>query len=65
MIIIVLNSSGIKVDRNIYIQEGPLKGKESNLKKVDRHKRRAYIELYFMGMTRQVIVGLEVKTAIP
>ena len=58
-------SNGIKVDRNIYIQKGPLKGKESILKKVDRHKRRAYIELHFMGMARQITVGLNVKTYIP
>ena len=58
-------SNGIKVDRNIYIQEGPLKGKESILKKVDRHKRQAYIELHFMGITRQITVGLNVKIYIP
>lgn len=54
------SSSGIKVGNKVYIKEGPLKGQESIVKKIDRHKRQATIELEFMGDVRQVIVGLEV-----
>ena len=53
-------SSGIIVGNTVYINEGPLKGRESLVKKIDRHKRNAIIEMYFMSSIRQLSVPLEI-----
>ena len=44
----------------VYIIEGPLKGFESIIRKIDRHKRIASIEIEFMRGIRLVHVGLEI-----
>ena len=56
----VESSSGIIIGDSVYIKEGPLKGYESIIRKIDRHKRKAIIELEFMGAVRQVAVALEI-----
>ncbi len=53
------SSSGIKEGDRIHILGGPLKGQESIIKKVNRHKRKAWIEIEFMGSIRLVCVALE------
>lgn len=53
-------SSGIQVGDEIRIDSGSLKGLESKIRKIDRHKRKACIELEFLGETRLVEVGLEI-----
>ncbi len=53
-------SRGIIEGARIYIKEGPLKGFESIIKKVNRHKRQAVICLSFMGEERLVRVALEI-----
>lgn len=58
-------SKGIIVGDRVYVQEGPLKGWESKLKKVNRHKREAWIEIEFMGDIRIVRVALEIIKKIP
>jgi len=58
------SSTGIKEGSRIYITDGPLKGRESIIKKVDRHKRKAWIEMEFMGEIRLVTVGLELVSKI-
>lgn len=42
------------------ITEGPLKGREHLIKKIDRHKRTAEISLPFDRKTVEVTVGLEI-----
>ncbi|AEY67379.1 antiterminator LoaP [Clostridium sp. BNL1100] len=54
------SSIAIKEGSKIYIEEGPLKGKECIIKKVNRHKHLATIELNFMGEIRLVSVSLDV-----
>lgn len=54
------SSTGIIAGDRVYIHEGGLKGMESIIKKIDRHKRQAIIELEFMGAIRDVKVGLEI-----
>lgn len=54
------SSYGIIEGDNICIYKGPLKGIEGIIKKIDRHKRRAFIEFEFMGAMRQVSVGLQI-----
>ncbi len=53
----------IKGDR-IYITDGPLKGKESIVCKINRHTRRAIIKLGFLGEERLVNVSLEIVKKI-
>ena len=57
-------SSGIIAGNRVYVKEGPLKGFESIIRKIDRHKRRAFIELDFMGDVRKVAVALEIVEKI-
>lgn len=44
----------------IHITEGPLKGHEAYIKKIDRHKRDAIVQVPFLGELRQIKVGLEI-----
>ena len=54
------SSSGIIEGDKIHVTDGPLKGYESIIKRVNRHKRQAVIEIEFIGDRRQVSVPLEV-----
>lgn len=49
----------IKNDR-VFVTSGPLIGKESIIRRIDRHKRRAELEIDFMGDIRCVSVALEI-----
>lgn len=53
-------SRGIIKDGILIITEGPLKGREHLIKKIDRHKRTAEISLPFDRKTVEVTVGLEI-----
>ena len=53
-------SLGIQVGDQIIVNSGPLKGMESTIRKIDRHKRVAIIELKMLGDIREIIVGLEI-----
>lgn len=53
-------SSGIIEGDRIHVTDGPLKGWESIVRKVDRHKRQTWIEIEFMGEKRLVSVALEI-----
>lgn len=53
-------SYGIIEGDKIRISSGPLMGKESIVKKVNRHKREALIEIEIMGDVRLVSVTLEI-----
>lgn len=44
----------------LIITDGPLKGHEGQVVKIDRHKRIAILSLEFLGEQRNVTVGLEV-----
>lgn len=44
----------------IVVTSGPLQGREGLIKKIDRHKRIAYIELEFLGKISKAKVGLEI-----
>lgn len=61
---IVRESFGFIEGDMIFINSGPLKGKESRIKRIDRHKRRAEIELEFMGDVRRVSVSLDIVRKI-
>jgi transcriptional antiterminator NusG len=53
-------SVGIKEGDKIIVSQGFLKGRESYIRRIDRHKRRAWIEVDLLGETRLAEVGLEV-----
>ncbi len=57
---LVAMSEGILENGQARIYAGPLKGKEGWIRKIDRHKRKAWIELEMFGRPQQVEVGLEI-----
>jgi transcriptional antiterminator NusG len=58
---IIQMSEGNIHDGNFDIYQGPLRQKDKQILRVDRHKRTAEIEVPFMGEARRVKVGLEIK----
>lgn len=57
---IVEMSSGIIENDLVKITSGPLQGKEGIIKKIDRHKRIAIIEVELFGKVTIAKVGLEI-----
>ncbi len=53
-------SKGIIRNGRVIVTSGPLKGRESLIRKIDRHKRTAKIEIPFTDGQKQVTVGLEI-----
>ena len=53
-------SEGIIEGDTVVLFKGPLMGHEALIKKIDRHKRIAYVELELCGRRKQVKVGLEI-----
>ena len=53
-------SEGYILNSRVYITSGPLLGHEGIIKKIDRHKRSAIIELHFMGQPQLVKMPLEI-----
>ena len=58
-------SEGVIEGDQVRVTKGPLMGSEGCIRKIDRHKRRASIEMTMFGRTVTASVGLEVfrKTA--
>ncbi len=57
---IVEMSQGVILDGNVVITDGPLKGHEGIIKKIDRHKRKAYLSIPMFGRMLDTQVGLEI-----
>ena len=57
---VVEPSFGVMEGDEVAIVEGPLKGFETQIKKIDRHKRLAYVEVRLLGRTKLIKVGAEV-----
>lgn len=53
-------SSGIIENDRVQILSGPLMGMEGNIRRIDRHKRIAYLEIEMFGRTVEMKVGLEI-----
>ena len=53
-------SRGYIRDGQTVVTEGPLRGKESLIRKIDRHKRIASVEMASLGRFRKMQVGLEI-----
>ena len=63
---VIQKSTGNIIDGQFDIYEGPLRDAEkySLIKKVDRHKRLANLEIQLLGAARQVQVALEIVKKI-
>lgn len=57
-------SKGEILDGEVIITEGPLKGYESNIIRIDRHKRRAILNVRMNNQDLQVNVSLEIVKKI-
>ena len=57
---IVGMSEGIIENDQVHILSGPLIGLEGYIRKIDRHKRKAWLELEMFGRMQRVEVGLEI-----
>ncbi|MEH2955939.1 antiterminator LoaP [Candidatus Merdisoma sp. JLR.KK011] len=57
---LVKMSTGFVEQDQIIILDGPLKGMEGYIKKIDRHRREASLELPMFGRILDVKVGLEI-----
>lgn len=57
---IVAMSEGIIEGTQVMIHSGPLAGLEGNIRRIDRHKRKAWVEMKMFGRMQLVQVGLEI-----
>lgn len=57
---IVRFSEGYEIGRTLTVTKGPLKGYEGRVKRIDRHKKYAVLEVSLMGQTVDVQMGIEV-----
>ena len=57
---IVQMSEGIIENSQLKILSGPLEGMEAFIRKIDRHKRKAWLEIEMFGRMQRVEVGLEI-----
>lgn len=53
-------SEGVIEQAKVRVYSGPLVGKEKYIRKIDRHKRRAVLEMPMFGKMRKMQVGLEI-----
>lgn len=53
-------SMGIMENDAVMITEGPLAGMESYIRRIDRHKRKAWLEIEMFGRTIEMEAGLEI-----
>ena len=53
-------SLGIIEDGTVKVLSGPLCGFEQYIVKVDRHKRKAYLEMELFGESKKIVAGLEI-----
>lgn len=53
-------SEGVIENSKVHVFAGPLMGKEGYIRKIDRHKRKAWLELEMFGRIQKIEVGLEI-----
>ena len=61
---VVEESKAIIVGSEVRVLEGPFVGQESLIKRIDRHKRFAIIEVEMFGRTTETKIGLEILEKI-
>ncbi len=58
-------STGLIQGDKTTVIHGPLKGRENIIKKIDRSRRKAIIEVDFMGRCVPITVGLDILKKLP
>lgn len=53
-------STGLIENGTVMVTEGPLVGMEGCIRRIDRHKRKAWLEIDMFGRTLEMEVGLEI-----
>ena len=53
-------SYGVIENDEVVVADGPLKGFEGRIVKIDRHKREVYLDIPFLGELRRIRLGLEI-----
>ena len=53
-------STGLIENGTVVVTEGPLVGMEGCIRRIDRHKRKAWLEIDMFGRTLEMEVGLEI-----
>ena len=53
-------SMGLIENGTVTVTEGPLTGMEGCIRRIDRHKRKAWLEIDMFGRTMEMEVGLEI-----
>lgn len=53
-------SEGVIENDQVHILSGPLMGLEGAIRKIDRHKRKAWLEMEMFGRRQQIEIGLEI-----
>lgn len=61
---LVRMSTGVIENAYVKVFDGPLKGMEDCIKKIDRHKRKAHIAIEMFGRSMDVEIGLEIISKI-
>lgn len=55
-------SRGIKENGKVRFISGPLVGHEADVVRIERHKRRAIVQMQFLGEMRNIEVAVDVIT---
>ena len=53
-------STGFLEGDQVMVVDGPLMGLETVIRRIDRHKRKAMVEMHMFGRVQEVAVGLEI-----
>lgn len=61
---VVEMSEGVIEQSRVRITSGPLVGMEGLIRKIDRHKRKAWLELPMFGRVQTVQVGVEIVAKV-
>ena len=59
---VIRHSEGFRLDDMVEITSGSFKGYKGEIRKLDRHNRRAKVCVPFMGEEIEVEIGLEIVT---
>lgn len=57
---VVEMSVGVIEGDRVVVTDGPLKGREALIRRVDRHKRLAFLDMRMFGRVKTIKVGLEI-----
>ena len=62
---VVEMSEGIMEGSKVIVLRGPLMGHEAEIKRIDRHRRTAELEICMLGRVKTIRLGLEIVSKSP